>query len=308
MGRVTKLVIFVAVFVVLTGSVVILALLPYLVTHSVIDGHIDYQTVYDHREWGLEVKPLSLLTEDGYKLASWELEVDEPKAMIIFLGGLNDPPVSAFWGHARVLGELGYGSLLIEMRSHGESSGQQVYLGYAEHLDILAGIQYIWDRYGDVRTIAFGADLGGVAALNAAGLYLGLSGVISIGAFSSWADLFGDNLYFSGAPLLVAVLEKPFVSWYTLTKFGFDRRFLYPKKQITNLGTRPALLMHSEDDRFVSVLNVERIMQSIQGSGDHIEIWIREGEEHLVSRDFLYPENDPEYLERFLGFLGRYFD
>ena len=306
MGRVTKLVILVAAFVVLTGSVVILAFLPYLATNSVIHGHIAYETVYDYKEWGLEARPLSLLTEDGYKLAAWELDVDEPKAVIIFLGGLNHPPVSAFWGHARALGELGYGALLVEMRSHGESSGEQVYLGYAEHLDVLAGLEYIRDRYGDVPVIAFGADLGGVAAINAAGLYPDLTGVISIGAFSSWADLFGDNLYFSGAPLLIAVLEKPFVQLYTLTKFGFDHRGLYPKKQITKLGTRPALLMHSEDDTSVSVLNLERIMERVPGSGENVEIWIREGEEHLVCKDFLYPENDPEYLERILGFLERH--
>ncbi|MCK9526061.1 MAG: alpha/beta hydrolase [Limnochordia bacterium] len=307
MGRRMKLMILVAAFVVLTGSVIIMAFLPHLATGSVINKHLDYEIVYDPEDWGLAATSLTLQTQDGYQLAAWGLDVATPRGVVIFLGGLNDPPVSAFWGHARLLAEHGYGSLLIELRSHGESSGQQVYLGYAEHLDLLAGIEYVKANYDSVPTIAFGADLGGVVAINGAGLYPDLAGVISIGAFSSWADLFADNLYFSGAPLALAVLEKPFVNLYILAKFGLENRSLTPKRQIANLGTRPALLMHAEDDPFVSVLNLERIMAQHKGADARVETWIRAGEDHLVSTDFLYPENDPEYIEQVLTFLNSYF-
>ena len=306
MGRM-KLLIVVATFVVLSGSVAILAFLPHLATGSVINKHIAFETTYDPIDWGLDVKPLSLITVDGYHLAAWELEVDNPRATMVFLGGLTHPPVSAFWGHAQVLADYGYSSLLIELRSHGESSGEQVYLGYAEHLDVLAGLEYLKKQKPGLPVIAFGADLGGVAAINAAALYPDLDGVISIGAFSSWADLFGDNLYFSGAPLALAVVEKPFVSLYTSFKFGFSNSSLNPKKQIKNVGDRPALLMHSKDDQFVSVLNLERIMESTPRSVDNVEFWIREGEEHLVAKDFLNPTNDPEYIGKILTFLTTYF-
>ncbi|HKM43205.1 MAG TPA: alpha/beta fold hydrolase [Limnochordia bacterium] len=307
MGRRMKLIILVATFVVVSGSVIIMGFLPYLATGSVINRHIDYETVYVPEDWGLEVKPLFLETKDGYRLAAWDVESEDPRAVVIFLGGLTQPPVSAFWGHARLLAEHGYNSLLIELRSHGESSGEQAYLGYAEHLDVLAGIDYVKEHYPNVPIIACGADLGGVAAINAAGLYSGLAGIISIGAFSSWADLFADNLYFSGAPLAFAVLEKPFVNLYTLLKFGPESRALVPKRQISNLGSRPALLMHAKDDPFVSVLNLERIIESLRGKAEHLESWIRPGDDHLVSSDFLHPENDPEYTERILSFLERHF-
>lgn len=307
MGRVTKLVILLATFFVVTGSVLILAFLPYLATSSVMDQHIEFETIYDPGDWELEPTPLSLWTTDGYELGAWELEILNPRGIFIFLGGLHDPPVSAFWGHGRELLKHGYGSLLIEMRSHGASSGSQVYLGYAEHLDVLAGINYIQEHHGELPIIAFGADLGGVVAMNAAGLYPDIAGVISIGAFSSWADLFADNLYFSGAPLALAVLEKPFVNLYTLVKFGLESRKLNPKTQIKALGARPALLLHSRDDQFVSVLNLERILARVPKTSGNVEAWIREGEEHLVAKDFLYPANDPEYMERILTFLERHF-
>ncbi len=307
MGRVTKTVILLATFFVLTGSLLILAFLPYLATSSVIDKYIEFETVHDPKDWGIEARSLSLSTTDGYELAAWELDVPNPRGLLIFLGGLNHPPVSAFWGHASALAEHGFGSLLIEMRSHGASSGDQVYLGYAEHLDVLAGIDYIRENHGQLPIIAFGADMGGAVAINAAGLHPDLAGVISIGAFSSWADLFADNLYFSGAPLALAILEKPFVTLYTMIKFGFESRNINPKTQITHVGMRPALLIHAQDDQNVSVLNVERILQNVRKSSENVEVWIREGEEHLVARDFLHPANDPEYMERILRFLERHF-
>ena len=304
MGKGFKICILLATFFVVTGSLVILAFLPSWVAGSVINTHISFQEIYDPAEYGIETEQFTLVSDDHYKLAVWELAVEEPHALVVFLGGLNHPPVSAFWGHARMLAKHGYGSLLIELRSHGESGGNQVYLGYAEHLDVLAGLQYLQRRYQGVPVVAFGADLGGVVAINAAGLYPELAGVISIGAFSSWSDLFRDNLYFSGAPLWVAMVEKPFVDLYTLAKFGYKNRHLYPQRQIANLDTRPALLMHSQDDEFVSVLNLERIMQR---APKQVETWIREGDEHLVSTEFRHPEQDPEYAERVVGFLDRHF-
>ena len=306
MGKTMKLLILVATFVVVTGSLMIMAFLPHLATGSVINRHIDFEVVYDPKDWGLDVKVLSLETEDGYTLAAWDLEVPEPKAVVIFLGGLTHPPVSAFWGHARLLAEQGYGSVLIELRSHGESSGTQVYLGFAEHLDLLAGLQYVKSHYPGAPIVAFGADLGGVTAINGAGLNPDIGGVISIGAFSSWADLFTDNLYFSGTPLAFALAEKPFVNLYTVIKFGWESLKLTPKEQIINLGQRPALLIHAEDDALVSVLNLERITASPR-MGEQVEIWIRPGKEHLVSTDFLHPENDPEYIGRIFDFLDRHF-
>lgn len=304
MGRSIRIFVLSAAFFVVTGSLIILALLPAFVTSTLINEHIEFETVYDPKDYELEAQKVSLVTKDDNTLAAWEVAVDNPHAVLIFLGGLNDPPVSAFWGHARLLAEHGYASLLIELRAHGESSGEQISLGYAEHFDVLAGLQYLQGRYLDIPIVAYGADLGGVAAINAAGLYPELAGVVSIGAFSSWPDLFRDNLYFSGSPLFLAMIEKPFVKLHSLIKFGFKNRDIYPQRQIMNLGTRPALLMHSLADDFVSSINLERIMQK---APKQVETWYREGPEHLVCTDFLHPENDLEYANRVLDFLNRNF-
>lgn len=306
MGRGVRTFALAAAFFVISGSLIILAVLPSLVTGSLINDHVQYPKVYTPEDFGLHATRLTLETKDGLFLAAWEVEVACPRATLIFLGGLNHPSVTAFFGHAKFLAEHGYASLLVELRAHGESSGEQVGLGYTEHLDVLAAMDYLkrQKRYEQAPLVAYGVDLGGAAALNAAGLYPELAGVISIGAFSSWADLFRDNLYFSGTPLTLALLEKPFVQLYTLVKFGFQARTIVPQLQIKNLGTRPAFIIHSQDDEQVSAINVDRIMKR---APNQVETWIREGSEHLVCRDFLDPEKDQDYVERILRFLTRHF-
>lgn len=302
MNRGTKIFILAAVFFVVTGSISIIALLPTLVTNSLISGHVQFNQIFEAEDYDLDANKVTLITEDDHRLVAWEVGTEQPKGVLMFFGGLNSPSVTAFWGHARLFAKHGYASLLVEMRAHGGSSGEQISLGYKEHLDVLAGLNHIRGQeiYQDLPVIAYGVDLGGVAAINAAGLYPQLDGIISLAAFSSWSDLFRDNLYFSGAPLILALVEKPFVNLYTLGKFGYANKNIYPKFQIANLGNRPALLMHSKDDENVPFLNLERIMQN---APEHVETWEREGDRHLVCRDFVNPENDPEYVERVLNFL-----
>lgn len=297
-----RVVIIAAAFFVVSTSVVILAILPYLVTGSLINNPISFATTHEPETFGVKVQDLTLTTADELTLQAWEVAVEDPKAVVIMLGGLSNPSVTAFWGHARLFAEHGYASFLLEMRAHGASEGAQVGLGYEEHLDVLAALTYLQEQqsYEDVPVVVFGVDLGGVAAINAVGLYPELGGLISIGAFSSWAGLFTDNLYFSGTPLCIALLEKPFVKLYTIAKFGWSQRHIFPKKQIANLGHRPALLMHSREDEQVSLLNLERLQLS---APSHAEFWVRDGAEHLVCTDFLYPEEDPVYTQRILRFL-----
>ena len=306
MSRGFKTFAFAAAFFVISGSLLIIAVLPALVTGSLINDHMDYDQVYQPEEFDVEAKQLSLFTEDALTLAAWEVETTQPKGVLLFLGGLTHPSVTAFWGHAKLFAEYGYASLLVELRAHGESAGKQVGLGYTEHLDVLAALHYLHEQeqYEGLPIVAYGVDLGGVVAINAAGLYPQLAGVISIGAYSSWADLFRDNLYFSGAPLMLALAEKPFVQLYTLAKFGWQNRHTVPQLQIAKLDSRPVLLMHSEGDEQVSVINIDRMMQRAPAQ---VETWIREGDQHLVCNDFLYPERDSEYVERVLSFLEHNF-
>jgi hypothetical protein len=75
-----------------------------------------------------------------------------------------------------------------------------------------------------------------------------IDGVITISAFSSWEDVFSDNMNLMNVPRLFCALEKPFVKLYLGIHYGFDTTNYSPLKALENFDNRPLLLMHSTKD------------------------------------------------------------
>lgn len=306
MNRSTRIFLIGLVLFLALGSAVLLGMIPHLVMGDMIHTHVDFDTVYAPEEYGLDAEEIVLTTVDGLNIAAYEVKVPNPKAVIVFISGIQNPSVTAFFGHARFFGEEGYASLLLEMRAHGKSEGDLIALGYHEHLDVKGAVDYIRskDEYDGVPIVLYGVSMGGAVAINGAGLYPEIDGVVSMSAYSSWEDMFSDQMILSGAPLLITVLEKPFVRLYTMYKFGFQNRHISPKNQIKNLNQRPALIMHSKDDSQVPMANFQRIME---GAPNHVETWERSGDHHMLCLDYENPERDEEYVHRVLSFLNRHF-
>lgn len=305
-GRLLKRIVVIAVIVLALASLGLLAALPALVMGPMIDRHISFSTVYNPGDFGLEADELTLQTTDGYTISAFEVEATDPKAVLIFISGIHNPSVTAYYGHARVFRDQGYASILYDTRGHGRSAGDTVCLGYLETRDTQAVVDYIraQERYKGVPIVVYGTSMGGVIAINSIGQIPEIAGLISLSAYSAWEEVFAENMNASGAPAFLTTLEKPFVRLYSLCKFGWNTRDLYPARQIRNLGNRPALLLHSTEDTQISYANLGRIMEQ---APDHVQTWTRPGDEHFFTSDFLNPENDPEYIERILEFLDRNF-
>lgn len=284
----------------------VLVAIPPLVMGDMINLHVQFGTVYKAEDFDLEARELTLQTMDGYSISAFEVEVPDPKAVIIFISGIHNPSVTAFFGHAQMFRKHGYASILYDMRAHGKSEGGVISLGHLEPIDTKAVVDYIkaQERYKELPIVVYGLSMGGAVAINSIGQIPEISGLVSMSAFSSWEDVFVENMLAMGAPALLTRIQRPFVKLYTLYKFGIKTADIYPKKQIQNLGDRPALLMHSTGDSQVHFANFERIMKE---APDHVETWTRQGDQHMMSTDFLHPENDPEYAERILDFLAENF-
>ena len=281
------------------------ALIPPIITGPMIAGPIAFQRTYAGEDVGLTPERITLHTADDLALVAYAVHVEEPRAVVVFLSGTHAPSVTAFFGHAAMLAEAGYASLLIEMRARGESGGERIGLGYDEVLDLQAGVAHLQAQpaYAGVPIVAFGLSLGGATAINATGMTPAIAGLVSLSAFSSWSDVFVDNM---GLPEPLAGLQRAFVSLYLGFTYGFDRRDLVPRRQIELLGDRPALLVHSRDDSQVPFASFERL---VARAPDQVETWVRGGDAHLVVSDgsFLRPWEDAEYAGVVMGFLERHF-
>lgn len=286
-------------------GLVTFAAIPAIVIGPMIHGPITFTTTYDGAALDLRPERVTLLSADGLELAAHWVHVRDPAAVVIFVSGTHGPSVTAFFGHAAMLAESGYASLLVELRARGASQGERIGLGYDEVLDVRAAVAHVQTRaaYVGVPIVAYGLSLGGATALNAAGVTPAIDGVVSLSAFSSWSDVFVDNM---GLPEPIATLQRAFVELYLGITYGFDRRELTPRRQIANLGSRPALLVHSRGDTQVPVASFERLAARAPAQ---VETWLRDGDAHLVVADgqFMEPWEDEAYAAVVLGFLTRHF-
>lgn len=287
--------------------IVILAIIPPMLMRNIVNTHINVET-YSPDDYGIEAKELTLETEDSLSIAAWEVDAENPKGIVILLSGIQNPSVTAFWGYSKMLQDNGYSSLLIEMRSHGASEGEKVWLGTTEYLDVLAGVKYIksQENYQDTPIIVWGTSMGGVTAINAIGEIADIDGIISASAYSSWQDVFSDNMVNMGLPRFIATVEKPFVSLYMGLQLGFDKLKMNPHNQIGKLAGRPALLMHSTEDSQVPYKSFERL---IENAPSNIDTFVREGDQHFICYEdyFENPIEDKEFSRTILEFLATNF-
>ncbi len=289
---------------VVTLTVGIFALIPFVVMNPMVNKHVDFQRIWKAEEFGLEANHFFVKTEDGVKISTYEVEVDSPKAVVICLSGIHNPSVTAFFGHAQLFSKHNYATILLDMRAHGESEGDKIYLGFKEYLDIKAVVEYVKNRdlYKNVPVVVMGLSMGGATAINSIGEIPEIDGLISLSAFSSWEEVFYENMKKS-VPSLIAKIEYPFVYLATFLKYGTNS-FIKPKNEIRNLGNRPALLVHSREDSQISFANFERLMDA---APDQVEIFVKEGDFHLILENFVEIETDKEYSDTIIGFLNKNF-
>jgi pimeloyl-ACP methyl ester carboxylesterase len=299
-----KIIIGIGIFILV--NIVIFQTIPFLVINQMANRHVDFDKVWTAEEFGLEASHFFVKTNDGLNISAYEVAAENPKAVIVCIPGIHNPSATVFFGHARFFKAHGYATILFDMRAHGESEGSTICLGYREHRDVKAIVQYIKGQpcYENVPVVVFGLSMGAVTAINAAGEIPEIDGLISLSAYSSFQDIFYENMI-RQAPKFLTVIEKPFVTVATSLKFATNTCRVNPKNEIRKLGNRPALLMHTKEDSEVPFSNFERILQHAPA---HVETFVREGNMHLITGKFLEPEKDGEYAAAILQFLEKHFN
>ena len=232
-----------------------------------------------------------------------------PRATVIIVSGIENPSVTAFFGYSRMLAANGYASLLVEMRAHNGSEGDGVWLGMKEWLDVKACVGYICAdaQLGALPIVAMGTSMGGAVVGVAAGELPRIDGVVSVSAYSSWADVFADMMVQKGVPRFFAALEKPFVNLYCGFRFGFGCLKYTASNGVLKLGGRPLLLMHSKGDTQVPYASFGRLLAKARAAGAAVDTFVRDGDHHFVcyAECFTQPERDEGFSDVLLGFLGK---
>lgn len=285
-----------------------------IIVYFITNNHVNYkgyvtadyplQDIFTASDFDLETNEQTLLTQDGYKIWSSEVSIDHPKAVILYLSGIQQPSVTYFYGHAKWMKKNGFASILIEVRGHGKSDGNRVCLGYEEVADVKAVVDYIkkQDKYKNVPIVLQGVSMGGAIAINAFGQIKEIDGLIAMSAYSSFEDVVYDTICSKGVPAFIAAIERPMIHLGLRVVFGDKVNVFSPIRQVENIGERPALFIASADDKEVPPVNMKRILEKAPA---HCESWLRDSWAHFIVNDcdFVNMEQDTEYCARILTFL-----
>jgi fermentation-respiration switch protein FrsA (DUF1100 family) len=287
--------------------VVSLVMIPVMVMPMFLGQRYE-QEQFNSADYGVESERITLTTGDSVSLAAWRTRTDAPKGTVIILSGLQNPSVTAFFGYAKMFGDNGWDALLIEMRARGESGGDEIGFGMTEWLDVKAGVDFLAaeEKTGGLPIAVMGTSMGGGTVLIAAGEIPEIDAVISISAFSSFSDLFTDNMAMFGMPKLIAVLDIPFLNIYAGFHYGFNALKYSPSNAVAKLGERPLLLMHSTEDTQVPYPEFEKLLDKANKNGIQTSTFIRGGDEHFVCYEKYLdsPVQDTEFSQAILNFLG----
>lgn len=137
-----------------------------------VDKHVNYNMVYDARDFGLPAPDsLHLKTADGFGIFAYEICPEHPKGVVICLSGIENSSATAFYGHAAESIKAGVATIMPDLRGHGKSDGNRIYLAYEETRDVKAVTDYIKSnvKYKGVPVIVMGVSMGGAVSIRSIG-------------------------------------------------------------------------------------------------------------------------------------------
>lgn len=284
---------------------------PYLTTGGMLNLRLEYEAI-DAADYGLTAEDVTLVTDDGLTLAAYFVEAESPKGTVVLVSGMHNPPVRTFYGYAKMFRDNGFSTLLVEMRSHGDSEGVGISMGMNEWLDVKAGTEYIkaLEAYSDLPIIAYGTSMGAGTVIIAGANVSEIDAVISASAFTRWSDLAARIMLDRGVPGWYVAIQKPFLDLNLGLRYGLSKMQYTPINAIKSLD-KPILLMQSEGDTQVPFSCFESLCEPMQNSEDgetsNLYIYTLAGDYHMICKDeyFEDPTDDIGFSGAVLSFLGQ---
>jgi fermentation-respiration switch protein FrsA (DUF1100 family) len=218
----------------------------------------------------------------------------EGRGAILLLHGIRADRTQMV-DRARFLLAEGYSVLLIDLPSHGESSGERITFGAHEAAGVSVALRYLAKELPGERIGAIGVSLG------AASLVLSrpsppLNAVVLESMFPSIADAVENRLVMRFGP--VGSVFAPLLLWQLPLRADVSADDLRPGVAVSSLGA-PLLVTSGTKDRHTPWAETERIFAAAKQPK---ELWAVHGAAHVD----LYAYDPAAYKARVLTFLSRH--
>jgi hypothetical protein len=112
---------------------------------------------------------IHLTTSNGLELEGWWMPTPSSKGTVILFhgyGGSKDGPIP----EAEYFQKLGYNTLLMDFRAHGNSEGSVCTVGYKEAEDVMLAYNFVQQK-GEKHIFLWGVSMGAAAILRAVPVY-----------------------------------------------------------------------------------------------------------------------------------------
>ncbi|MGM9694393.1 MAG: alpha/beta hydrolase [Alloprevotella sp.] len=272
-----------------------------------VDKHVNYDRIYDARDFGLPAPDsLRLKTTDGFGIFAYEICPEQPKGVMICLSGIENPSVTAFYGHAAEFYKVGVATIMPDLRGHGMSEGNRICLAYEETRDVKAVTDYVKGnaKYKDLPVIVMGVSMGGAVAIRSISENKDIDALVSLSAFSSLED-FLQTMREAVIPMIPADQLNGIVGEIVRAKYGVESSVSSPFYALRGINNRPVLMMHSRQDSQVPYSCFEKLKTEASKYTNDIDTMTVDGDEHFICSDFTHPAADKEYMLRLMRFIRK---
>lgn len=263
--------------------------------HSKLKLHIHLKNPKLNKDFKLIKKYLK--TSDGIRISTWYIPVKNPKAVLILIDGykeLDEDKVRMF-DHAKYLKKAGYSTLLIDLRSFGESSGNKVTFGVNEWKEVELTYDYVRSlRANKDKKIGFlGISMGGVISIITKGVTGKGDFIIALTPYANFKSLFDFRVRKRGLP---SFLFLPILRTLAFFELGFDYEHYTAINMVGKVNV-PIFIVSAKHDKIVNLNDAKYIYDKANSPKKY---W-QANTSHRVFKD-----NPKELQKKILSFLSKY--
>jgi fermentation-respiration switch protein FrsA (DUF1100 family) len=199
---------------------------------------------------------------------------------------------------AEFLRRAGFAVLLIDLRAHGESTGERITFGYLEAADVRAAVAYLRGRVPGERIGAIGASLGGAAAV-LGNTPLQVDALVLEAVYSDIEHAIANRLAIHLGPL--GRWLTPLLTLQLRLRLGFGAGALAPVQSAPDLRC-PVFVIAGARDQRTTLEETRELFAAVRAPK---ELWVIPGAGHVDFHHFARREYERRIDGFFLSHLGR---
>lgn len=236
------------------------------------------------------------VSREGYRLSAL-CSQNESSRWVIIVHGYGEEKINML-NYACQYAKQGYRVLLPDLRSHGESEGKFIGMGWEDRLDLLHWIFVILKQDNNAVIALHGHSMGGATVLMAAGELLPkqVKAVVSDCAYTSAMQMFEKQLreWFGLSPFPIL----SFANAMLCLSGGYNLRKASVLEKVKK-STVPILFIHGDRDSFVPT---QMVYQLYKAASCEKELLVMKGAAHTESQ-YANPE---KYYQKIYSFLEKH--